>query len=98
MKPFGGYLRSKSLYNWAVLAGSMAKNVSPVKVKDEKKDIKGLTATKDEDFSEWFTQLIQKAELIEYSPVSGCYILRPNAYAIWEKVQAFFDGLIKIRE
>ncbi len=59
------------------------------------KDIKGLTATKDEDFSEWFTQLIQKAELIEYSPVSGCYILRPNSYAIWEKVQAFFDGLIK---
>ncbi len=59
------------------------------------KDIKGLTASKDEDFSEWFTQLIQKAELIEYSPVSGCYILRPNSYAIWEKVQAFFDGLIK---
>ncbi len=59
------------------------------------KDIKGLTASKEDDFSEWFTQLIQKAELIEYSPVSGCYILRPNAYAIWEKVQTFFDGLIK---
>ena len=58
-------------------------------------DTKGLTASKEDEFSEWFTQLIQKAELIEYSPVSGCYILRPNAYAIWEKVQAFFDDLIK---
>jgi len=56
---------------------------------------KGITVAKDEDYSEWFTQLIQKAELIEYSPVSGCYILRPNAYFIWEEVQKFFDGLIK---
>jgi len=59
------------------------------------KDTKGLTVSKEKDFSEWYTQLIQKAELIEYSPVSGCYILRPNAYHIWEKVQAYFDGLIK---
>lgn len=59
------------------------------------KDVKGLTASKDKDFSEWYTQLIQKAELIEYSPVSGCYILRPNAYHIWEKVQNYFDALIK---
>jgi len=64
--------------------------------KDNKiQDTKGITAKKDEDYSEWYTQVIQKAELIEYSPVSGCYILRPNAYAIWEKVQAFFDKLIK---
>ncbi len=59
------------------------------------KDTKGLTSTKEEDFSEWFTQLIQKAELIEYSEVSGCYILRPNAYFIWETAQAYFDQLIK---
>lgn len=63
--------------------------------KSKDKDLKGITATKESDFSEWFTQLIQKAELIEYSPVSGCYILRPNAYHIWETVQAYFDALIK---
>ncbi len=59
------------------------------------KDVKGLTVKKSEDFSEWYTQLLQKAELIEYSPVSGCYILRPNAYHIWECVQEYFDALIK---
>ncbi|MDP3698066.1 MAG: proline--tRNA ligase [Nanoarchaeota archaeon] len=60
-----------------------------------KKNNLGITVKKDQDFSEWYTQLLQKAELIDYSPVSGCYILRPNSYHIWEKVQEFFDKLIK---
>jgi len=60
-----------------------------------KKNNLGIIAKKEQDFSEWYTQLLQKAELIDYSPVSGCYILRPNAYHIWEKVQEFFDKLIK---
>ena len=60
-----------------------------------KKNALGITVKKEQDFSEWYTQLLQKAELIEYSAVSGCYILRPNSYHIWEKVQQFFDQLIK---
>lgn len=59
------------------------------------KDTKGITVSRKDDFSEWYTQVIQKADLIEYSPVSGCYILRPGSYSIWEKVQQYFDGLIK---
>src|SRR3989338_8931810 len=59
------------------------------------KDNKGITVKKVDDFSEWYTQVLQKAELIDYSPVSGCYILRPSAYHIWENVQQFFDKLIK---
>ncbi len=51
----------------------------------------GLTVTKEKDFSEWYTQILQKAELIEYSDVSGCYILRPRSYFIWEKIQSFLD-------
>ncbi len=64
------------------------------KNKDDKKANLGLTVTKEENFSEWYTQLIQKAELIEYSPVSGCYILRPRSYYIWEKIKKYFDKLI----
>lgn len=63
------------------------------KPKQEKHEL-GITAEKDE-FSDWFTQLIQKAELIEYTAVSGCYILRPRCYFIWEQIQAFFDKKIK---
>ncbi len=62
--------------------------------KDDVKEI-GITAKKSEDFSEWYTQVIIKAEMIEYGPVSGCMIIRPYGYAIWEKIQAYFDKAIK---
>ncbi len=55
----------------------------------------GITVKKSVDISEWYTQVIQKAELAEYTGVSGCMILRPRVYSIWEKLQAFFDGEIK---
>ena len=55
----------------------------------------GITVGKQENFSEWYTQAIQKAELIEYTDVSGCLILRPGAYALWEGVREYFDKLIK---
>lgn len=48
-----------------------------------------------QDFPKWYAQVIIKSELIEYYDVSGCYILRPWAYSIWEKIQSFFDVLIK---
>ncbi len=57
----------------------------------------GVTVKKDEDFSEWYTQVIQKAELIDYSSVSGCMVIRPYAFAVWEKLQAFLDGEFKKR-
>jgi prolyl-tRNA synthetase len=59
------------------------------------KESLGLTVKKSEDISEWYTQVIQKSELIEYTNVSGCYILRPSSYSIWESIQKFFDGKIK---
>lgn len=65
------------------------------KMNADKKNTLGMTVKKNEDFSEWYSQLIQKAGLIEYTSVSGCYVLMPNAYAVWEKVQAYFDRLIK---
>ncbi|HLC33175.1 MAG TPA: proline--tRNA ligase, partial [Candidatus Nanoarchaeia archaeon] len=55
----------------------------------------GITVKKSEDSSEWYTQAIQKAELAEYTDVSGCMIFRPRVFAIWEKLTAFFDAKIK---
>ncbi len=63
------------------------------KIKTEKIEL-GITAEKDE-LSEWYVQILQKAELIEYTNVSGSYIIRPRAYSIWEKVQKYFDEKIK---
>ena len=55
----------------------------------------GLHAKKEEDFGEWYSQVVVESELISYYDVSGCYILRPGAYAIWETLQTWFDGKIK---
>jgi len=55
----------------------------------------GLEAKKEESLSDWYSQIITKSELIEYYDVSGCYILRPWAFSIWEKITAFFDAEIK---
>ena len=48
-----------------------------------------------EDFAQWFTDVVTKAELIDYSGVKGMYILRPYGYAIWENIQAILDAKFK---
>ena len=54
------------------------------------KDRKGITAEKDE-FSEWFTQLMLKADLADYTDVSGCIVFKPASYAIWESIKNEVD-------
>lgn len=48
--------------------------------------------------AKWYQQVITKAELIEYYDVSGCYILRPNSFMIWESIQNFLDAKFKSLE
>ena len=48
-----------------------------------------------EDFAQWYTDVVKKAELIDYSSVRGCMILRPNGYAIWENIQKELDARFK---
>ncbi len=55
---------------------------------------KGLTK-KSENISEWYQDVVTKAGLAEYSEVKGSIIIKPNGYAIWEKVQAVLDGWFK---
>jgi len=57
-------------------------------------DTKALT-TRAADFSAWYNELIARAELADYSPVRGCMVIRPNGYAIWEKMQADLDRRFK---
>ncbi len=51
--------------------------------------------TREKDFSQWYLDVIRVAELADYSPVRGCMVIRPNGYAIWEKIQAGLDRRIK---
>nr|CDS31147.1 glutamyl tRNA synthetase cytoplasmic [Hymenolepis microstoma] len=54
----------------------------------------GLEVKKEEDTAEWYTQVIQKSDMLEYYDISGCYILRPWSYFIWSQIQSFFDSKI----
>lgn len=61
----------------------------------QKKGKQGISVKKTQDFSKWYTQVIQKAELIEHTSVSGSMIIKPNAYSIWESAKTFFDSKLK---
>ena len=50
---------------------------------------------RDEDYSRWYTDIVLNARLADYSPVKGCMVIRPNGYAIWEKIQQILDGMFK---
>ena len=58
------------------------------------KMVKDITAM-DEDFAKWYTDVVIKAELIDYSSVRGCMVIRPYGYAIWENIQRIMDGMFK---
>ena len=52
----------------------------------------GITVKKNDDFSEWYTQVVIKAELADYAPVKGLIVLRPDGYSIWESLKASLDS------
>ena len=60
----------------------------------DKKLVEAITAMED-DFAQWYTDVVKKAELADYSSVRGCMILRPNGYAIWENIQKVLDAKFK---
>lgn len=49
----------------------------------------------DEDFAKWYTDVVKKAELCEYTSVKGCMVIRPYGYAIWENIQHIMDIMFK---
>ncbi|MCL6589407.1 MAG: proline--tRNA ligase [Firmicutes bacterium] len=60
----------------------------------EKKLVEEITSMS-EDFAQWYTDIVKKADLIDYSTVRGCMIIRPYGYAIWELIQKNLDARFK---
>lgn len=60
----------------------------------QKKMVEEITSM-DEDFAKWYTDVVKKAELCEYTSVKGCMVIRPYGYAIWENIQHIMDGMFK---
>ena len=60
-----------------------------------KKQKTAITPTREENFPEWYQQVIKAADMAENSPVRGCMIIKPYGYALWENMQRVFDEMIK---
>ncbi len=50
---------------------------------------------REDDYSRWYTDIIIQGKLADYSPVKGCMVIRPNGYAVWEKIQGYLDKMFK---
>ena len=53
---------------------------------EDKKLVEAITSM-EEDFAQWYTDVVKKADLMCYSSVKGCMIFKPDGYAIWENIQ-----------
>ena len=61
---------------------------------NDKKLVEAITSM-DVDFAQWYTDVVKKAELIDYSSVKGCMVIKPAGYAIWENIQKELDRRFK---
>lgn len=61
---------------------------------NEKKIVREITSM-DVDFAKWYTDIVKKAELAEYSSIKGCMIIRPYGFKIWENIQSYLDKKFK---
>jgi prolyl-tRNA synthetase len=60
----------------------------------KERDEKAITP-RSEDYSQWYQDIVLRAELADYSPVKGCMVIRPGGYALWENLQRALDGMFK---
>ncbi|MDO8467662.1 MAG: proline--tRNA ligase [Nanoarchaeota archaeon] len=59
-----------------------------------KKETQGITVKK-ENLVDWYSEVVQKAELADYAPIKGFMIIRPNAYSIWQNIQDYFNKVLE---
>ena len=63
--------------------------------KQEPQQKTAITPTREQDYAEWYQQVVSAADLAEASPVRGCMVIKPWGYAIWENIQRVLDGMFK---
>ncbi|KAF3907662.1 hypothetical protein AA313_de0206368 [Arthrobotrys entomopaga] len=83
----------------AARGGKGDSKAAPVQQKQSEKiegaALIGITVDKDIDFPGWYQQVLTKGDMLDYYDVSGCYILKPWSYTVWEQIQKWFDAKIK---
>ncbi|CEH14100.1 prolyl-trna synthetase [Ceraceosorus bombacis] len=86
---------AKSTTKAAPSASAQAIQQAKADAKIADAELIGINVRKDGDFSEWYQQVLKKGDMLEYYDVSGCYILKPASYSVWQAIQTWFDAEIK---
>ena len=60
-----------------------------------KKAKNAISPTREEDYPQWYQQVIKASDLAENSPVRGCMVIKPWGYSLWEKMQSVLDRMFK---
>ena len=68
---------------------------NPKKMNYTKFSQEGINVKKEDDLSEWYVEVVQKAEMADYSPIRGFMVIRPNAYSMWETIQKYFNEVME---
>ncbi|PLB40634.1 proline--tRNA ligase [Aspergillus candidus] len=79
-------------------SGKQENNKPAAKASKKKADgaaLIGIDVTKEEDFPGWYQQVLTKGDMLDYYDVSGCFILKPASFSIWEEIQQWFNTHIK---
>ena len=87
----------KKAANEARKAEQAAKKAAAATDDKNKEHELSILFKKGENFSKWYTEVIVKSEMIDYYDISGCYVLRPRAYFIWEKIQQNMDARFSLK-
>lgn len=87
---FFALLPSSPSFHTAVMSGAKAKAASKTDA-----ELIGITTRKDGDFSDWYQQVLKKGDMLDYYDVSGCYILKPWSYNVWQSIQSEIHLLAK---
>ena len=77
------------------MAEDRAKGLNPQA--SGKEQTLGITVKKSGDFSEWYNQVVLKAGLADYAPIRGFMVIKPHGYAMWEKIQEYFNKVLERR-
>jgi prolyl-tRNA synthetase len=66
----------------------------PNDINNQEEFVKEITP-KSVDFSRWYTDVIRKAKMADYTPIKGCMVIMPYGFTLWENIQRTLDGMIK---
>jgi prolyl-tRNA synthetase len=94
LTPGGGFC---SLWQWFILKNQGIAMTEAAKTL-KKNTRTAITPTREENFPEWYQNVIKAADMAENAPVRGCMIIKPYGYAVWENIQQGLDRLIKAEE